>query len=1056
MLRTAAAAWLAAALSRPTGLAAEPARTGAAGRPRVVVLVDSALPAVDAAGPSGRALVEGLARLHARLLDAAAFARALSAGEVDLAVTAGSSFPEEAWPAFLAHLTRGGSWLHLGGVPLAVPCGLEGKRRVARPLTNALHRRLGLVRAQEVAVEGLALAATAEAPGLASIAPRLRPRRAWAFDVRFTREPAVPGEPGSDGAREATIRPLLLAIDREGVAVAAPAVAVDRLRGEMAGGRWVLFSADAPLDAAAIRALASIAAAEPAAFEIRPALAVVRPLERPELLATLLRPRTRGAASSSTSARAELLDPSGKSVETVAVSLSGTGAEAKGRARFAALAADAASGLWRLRVELSPEAATGAGRLQSESAFLVAREGELAGGPAITAGRDVLLRDGHPFAAVGMTLMAPDVHRRFLEEPEPLGWERDFASLAHDGVNLLRTGIWTGWRRLAPGGVPTEETLRAFEAFALLTRRHGMAVVFTLFAFLPEAWGGANAYLDPRAVEAQRRFVSAFAARAKGARDVVWDLINEPSFSSPRHLWQTRPNGDESERAAFASWLGADDPAEAASARARWKATPDQPLDLPAEGDFVQRSVKGDALPSRGRDYRLFAQASFADWVRTMTAGLRDAGSAGLVTVGTDEGGTGEMPNPLLFGEAVDLTGNHTWWNDGDLLWDMVVTKLPGKPSLAGETGLMSQERPDGAPRFGGAAARALLERKLVTALAGGGAGFVPWIWRTNPYMPSDNEAGIGLLRADGSARAELGAFQDVARFLCEHGGLLGDREPERVVVVLPHARLMAGRDGAPDASRRAVRLFVQELRFRVRAASDLRLAATLGEPSLVVVPSPGLVPEPAWEALLAAARRGATVVVSGPVDEDEDAVPRGRSAALGLALSSRPVEAEETLEVGGARHRLRFATPRLVSEEKGAVEGDPVARVRVVPLGAGRLVLSPLPVELAEEPGAARALYAEAVRLSGLPPDVTVVPDDPAVLVVPLASSSGVLLALVSEGGGDRHLTVTPRATGVPVSVDLPSGRSLLLALDRETGRVVGRSIPPSRGGRAQSGRER
>lgn len=1033
---------LALVLCLAVALPARAARASAAVRPRAAVLVDPALPALDVPAPDRKALVEGLAGWDARFLDAAAFARALSSDDADVAVTTGPAFPEEAWAAFLAHLSRGGSWLHLGGVPLSVPCGLEGGRRVPRPRTNALHRALGLVRAHEVDVEGLATAATAEAPALVPLALRLGARRAWAFDVRFTREPEVPDESGSDGVREAVVRPLALAVDREGTPVAAPFVVIDRLRGGLAGGRWVLAPVDASLGAATIRALADVAASEPLSLEVRPALAVVRPGERPEALVALLRPRVRQGAAPPAS-RAVLVDPSGREAASSPLDLVAAGSEAKGRAAFPPLPPGAAEGLWRVRVEVRGIRA-GDG-LAGETGFLVAKEGSLAGGPAITAGRDFLLRDGHPIPAVGMTLMAPDVHRRFLEEPEPLGWERDLASLGREGVNLVRTGIWTGWRRLAPGGRPTEEALRAFEAFVLLARRHGMAVVFTFFAFLPETWGGGNAYLDPRSVEAQRRFVSAFAARAKGARDLVWDLVNEPSFSSPKRLWQTRPNGDESERAAFAAWLGADDPVEAARVRARWRALPTTPLDLPGEDDFSVRSVHAGALPFRGRDYRLFAQEAFASWVRTLTAAIRDAGSDGSVTVGTDEGGTGEMPNPLLFGEAVDLTGNHTWWNDGDLLWDLVVTRLSGKPALAGETGLMSAERPDGEPWNAGAGRAAILERKLVTAIAAGAAGFVPWIWRTNPYMPSDNEAGIGLLRADGSAREELAAFRSVARFLCENGALPEGREPERVVVVLPHARLTSGRDGAHEASRRAVRLLAQELRVGVRAASDLSLAGTLGEASLVVVPSPGLVPEAAWQALLGAARGGATVVLTGPFDADEDAVPRGRSAALGLPAATRPVEAEETLAVAGTRHRLRFGTARLVREEKAVVAGDPVPQVRLFPLGTGRLVLAPLPVELAEEGSAARAVYAEALRLSGLAPDVTVVPDDPGVLVLPLASPGGVLLAVVSEGGGDRRLTVTPRATGVPVEVALPSGRSLLLALDRATGRVTATSAPPA-----------
>ena len=46
--------------------------------------------------------------------------------------------------------------------------------------------------------------------------------------------------------------------------------------------------------------------------------------------------------------------------------------------------------------------------------------------------------------------MASDVHRRFLLEPNPSVWNRDFAQMKAAGVNLVRTGIWTGWKRYMP------------------------------------------------------------------------------------------------------------------------------------------------------------------------------------------------------------------------------------------------------------------------------------------------------------------------------------------------------------------------------------------------------------------------------------------------------------------------------------------------------------------------------------------------------------------------------------------------------------------------------
>lgn len=52
------------------------------------------------------------------------------------------------------------------------------------------------------------------------------------------------------------------------------------------------------------------------------------------------------------------------------------------------------------------------------------------------------------------------------------------------GVNLVRTGIWTGWKEHSDGeGRPQESVLRALEVFLLTARAHDIPVIFTLFRF---------------------------------------------------------------------------------------------------------------------------------------------------------------------------------------------------------------------------------------------------------------------------------------------------------------------------------------------------------------------------------------------------------------------------------------------------------------------------------------------------------------------------------------------------------------------------------------------
>ena len=370
-------------------------------------------------------------------------------------------------------------------------------------------------------------------------------------------------------------------------------------------------------------------------------------------------------------------------------------------------------------------------RLETRTGFWVYDAAMLGGGTPLAASADGFTRGGRPFVVTGTTYMASDAHRRFLLEPNPRVWDRDFAAMKASGVNLIRTGIWTGWKVYMPDvGRVDESALRALDVFLLTARRYDIPVIFTLFAFLPESWGGENPYLDPRSVEAQRAFVGTLAERYAGDDDLSWDLINEPSVSSPTHLWETRPNGDPFEASAWEAWLrnryGADGRDFRANALRAWGAPPDDDLTVPALEDFADRTLTGSHLPRKAADFRRFAQDVFAGWVRDMTAVIRGRGNAAhLVTVGQDEGGLEEMPSSLSYGRLVDFTCIHNWWNNDALAWDGILSRLPDRPLLTEETGLMRYERVDGTPWRSEQEAAELLERKLAIAIGTGSSGFV-------------------------------------------------------------------------------------------------------------------------------------------------------------------------------------------------------------------------------------------------------------------------------------------------------------------------------------------
>jgi hypothetical protein len=141
--------------------------------------------------------------------------------------------------------------------------------------------------------------------------------------------------------------------------------------------------------------------------------------------------------------------------------------------------------------------------------FWIYDEALLARGKPLTVDKHFFYRDGKVFPVTGTTYMASDKHRRFLFEPNTFVWANDFRAMKEAGVNMVRTGIWTAWKKYMPQpGKVDEATLRAFDAFLLTAHKYDIPVIFTFFAFLPETWGGANAYLDPRSVKAQREFIT--------------------------------------------------------------------------------------------------------------------------------------------------------------------------------------------------------------------------------------------------------------------------------------------------------------------------------------------------------------------------------------------------------------------------------------------------------------------------------------------------------------------------------------------------------------------
>jgi hypothetical protein len=393
------------------------------------------------------------------------------------------------------------------------------------------------------------------------------------------------------------------------------------------------------------------------------------------------------------------------------------------------------------------------------TAFWIRDRAYLKAGPKLDVAGETFRIGGKPVAVVGTTYMASDAQRLYFRYPNPYVWDQDMVQIAAADMNMLRTGIWTDWDYVADErGIAKERTLRTIEAYLMTARRYGLPVQFTLFAFMPDVFGGTNPYLDPVAQERARNFAGSLAHAFADVPFLAWDLINEPSFDNPQHFFTTKSNGDAAEAKAWNAWLLQRYKDRHAIEAAWHTVLADGLIAVPTDDDGTAQSANDGKTPVAVHDFILFTQASFTQWATAMRAAVRDSGSNQLVTVGQDEGGSLISPSPSHFASAVDFTTMHSWWFNDDLLWDSLSAKQKGLPMLVQETGVMTETDMDGRPRRTPAQDAELLERKIGIAL-NTGTGAIEWLWNVNAIMRSQQEVTIGAVRPDGTEKPEAGVL---------------------------------------------------------------------------------------------------------------------------------------------------------------------------------------------------------------------------------------------------------------------------------------------------------
>ncbi len=936
----------------------------------------------------------------------------------------GSAFPLDAWETICGFLESGGSLLYLGGSPFNQPVILKDSVWIKGIPQQTFARRLLIGPAEKIEINSENFYKTEKRISLNNFSSGNNDltgiSTVYEFTVRFTTEKEFPAEDGSSGPRDAVLRPLVQLINGDGYPFAAPVIEIDRLQGKSAGGRWIFSASNAQLSENMIKELIERALEGAIEFTANPVFASIHKGEIPLIRINLFRPGNLN--NTPVKLKVTVKDGQNRNVLQLNPQLIGTSdfqtstIELRGAESFK-------EGFYSVEIEAlninhNPSIIT--------TGFWVWDNKLASQGPEVTASRDWLLKNGEVFPVIGTTYMASDVHRKFLLEPNPFVWNRDFEMMKRTGINFIRTGFWNSWSRsMLDRGAIDESFLRALDAYIMTAAKYNIVVCLNFFAFTPPLNGGTNPYLDPRAVEWQKTFITLITTRYKNVGWIHYDLINEPSYSPPYDIWKNAPVGDRYEKEAWAGWINKRHKTSTVQIQNLWRDSFGDIQSPPSESELNYRIYKEDRRPRKALDFNLFTQDVVSAWADTLNKVIKSVSNS-LVTLGQDEGGTGNRPAQQFHYSAVDYTSIHTWWLNDDLMWDGLMTKVPEKPNLISETGLMRLEDIDGIPWRTPENAKNLLDRKFALGFASRGAGIVQWAWNINPFMPIDNESVIGIFRPDGTAKKEIETIRKFSDFFTKAAGVLKDFDTAEVIIVIPHTKIFSGRKNGDLSTKRIVRALTDHFGITPLLLSEFRITYDRVKNSrFIIVPSAEFLDDNAIAVLNSAARSGIKILFTGSLEGNSYGEISKMLLDTGIITKSKPVSLFEKFRIDETGTGITVTFDNQQNEFIKKCDRENLYSV-------GNIFHEPLPIELAREKEPLILLLKKMLNVSGIDYNYNVEPVSTSILTF----DDKALIILVNESstGAEREIILN----GFKFKTGIEAGSSKILIADKKNGRIL------------------
>ncbi len=157
------------------------------------------------------------------------------------------------------------------------------------------------------------------------------------------------------------------------------------------------------------------------------------------------------------------------------------------------------------------------------------------------------------------------------------------------------------------------------------------------------------------------------------------------------------------------------------------------------------------------------------------------------------------------------------------------------------------------------------------------------------------------------------------------------------------------------------------------------------------------------------------------------------RFGQLGVRVDVRPVSSAEEVLINGREYQATYREEKLQRVEKGIDHGSSMPGVREIPVGSGKILWMPLPLEAADNTAPLEALYRFALQKAGVASHYFREVPDPSVLIRPVVFPNSTMYTIVNESSQDKKVRFTDTTTRKKMEVDVKAGRSAMVFVGRQ-----------------------